>query len=433
MTTKHADNALWAGRLAEKPSDEAFAFQASINVDQRMAEDDMKGSIAHARMLGKQGILNQDEAAALCAELDKMGIPYRKDVGTEGCTGVVALIEGRKPGKVFCLRTDCDGLPIKEETGLPFASTNGCMHACGHDAHAAGGLAAVKIIKDNAAELEGTVKVLFQPGEEGNAVGLGGASRMVEDGCLENPHVDVIMGLHVGQAAMQPGAAGRQAGTFCFRRASALATMDKFEITIRGVGSHGSMPHLSVDTIAIAGQIITAMQNIVSREISPRETAVISFGTVNAGAAWNAIPDECKLSGTTRCYSNELRKFIGTRMEEVATNIAKAMRGSVEFKYSWDGAPPVVNNTPLVDECMKIAEELFPGDSYELPNADLGGEDFAFYLQKVLGFYTWLYTCDPVKYPAYHHNSKFDIDESVLWRDPALMSAMAFEWLSNHK
>jgi amidohydrolase len=380
------------------------------------------------------GIHTPNTQAFICAELDKMEIPYRKDVGNDGCTGVVALIEGNNPGsgKVFAIRADCDGLPIAEETGLPFASANGNMHACGHDAHSAIALGTAKIIKqiikENADKLEGRVKILFQPGEEGNPVGPGGAKRMLDDGALENPHADVIAGLHVGKLG-----GGLALGAFGFRKDSLMACMDRFEIVVKGVGSHGSTPQNSIDPIMIAAQIISTLQTIVSREFSPLVPVVISFGSIHAGSAFNIIPSECKMSGTIRALKNDIRETLAKRIGEIAKSVAEGMRGSVEYDFNWDGPPPVVNDPEVAAEFQKVAERLFAGEVVEMAEPNMGGEDMAFFLGAVPGVFFFLNTCDSEKHKYYHHNSRFDIDESVLWKGSAVMSAMAFQWLSDHK
>jgi amidohydrolase len=373
------------------------------------------------------GIHNPETQDYICGELDKMGIPYRRDVGGNGCTGVVALIEGGRPGKVFAIRADCDGLPIVEETGLPFASVNGNMHACGHDAHSAIALGAAKIVKENADKFDGAVKIIFQPGEEGNPEGPGGAKRMLDDGALENPKVDVITGLHVGML----GSAAP--GKFCFRRESLMACMDRFDITVKGVGSHGSAPQNSIDPIMIAAQIITTIQTIISRETPPLTPAVISFGAIHSGSAFNIIPSECRMSGTIRALKNDVRKILADRIGEVARSVAAGMRGSVDYNFNWDGPAPVVNDPEVTEEFRRVAEELFAGDVIEMDEPVMGGEDVAFFLEAVPGTFFFLSTCDPEKHRAYHHNSKFDFDDTILWRGAAVLSAMACKWLSDHK
>lgn len=373
------------------------------------------------------GIHNPQTQEYICEELDKMGISYRRDVGKDGCTGVVALIEGKKAGKVFAIRADCDGLAIKEEVDLPFASKNDNMHACGHDAHTAIALGAARLIKENADALEGTVKIIFQPGEEGNATGPGGAKRMLEDGALENPKVDVLTGLHVGKLG------GSRVGELLFRPGPTMACMDKFDIVIEGVGSHGSAPQFSIDPIMIAAEIISTVQTIVSREMSPLTPAVISFGSIHAGSAFNIIPEECSLSGTIRAFNNDTRHFLADRIGAIAKSVAEGMRGSVDYNFSWDGPPPLVNNATVAEEFRVVATELFPGEVTELAEPIMGGEDVAFFIEEVPGNFFFMNTCDSEKHKYYHHNSKFEIDDSSLWRGTAAMSAMAFQWLSDHK
>lgn len=393
-----------------------------------LLQDEITGWRRELHRIPEVGIHNPQTQDFICAELDKMGIPYRRDVGGDGCTGVVALIEGEKGGKVFAIRADCDGLAVEEEVDLPFASKNGNMHACGHDAHTAVALGAAKLIKNNADKLEGSVKIIFQPGEEGNPDGgPGGAKRMVDDGALENPRADVLVGLHVGVLGKA------KLGDMLFRRGSLMACMDRFDITVKGVGSHGSAPQFSVDPIMIAAQIISTLQTIISREVAPLTPAVISFGSIHAGRAFNIIPEECSLTGTIRALNNEMREYLADRIGAVAKSVAEGMRGSVEYNFSWDGPPPVVNNPQVAEEFRVVAEELFPGDVVEMPEPVMGGEDVAFFLNEVPGTFFFMSTCDPERHKYYHHNSKFEIDESPLWRGTAVMSAMAFRWLSEHK
>lgn len=404
-----------------------------LNSFKKRAQELSGEIIAWRRELHKipePGIHTPKTQALICAELDKLGIPYRKDVGKNGCTGVVALIEGKKTGskKVFAIRADCDGLPMKEDTGLPYASTNENMHACGHDAHSAIALGAAKIIRENIENLEGSVKILFQPGEEGNPEGPGGAKRMLDDGALQNPRPDVITGLHVGKVgpATKPG-------TFNLRREAMMACMDRFTIKVCGVGCHGAYPQNSVDPIMISAQIISAVQTIVSREISPLTPVVVSFGSIHAGTVFNIIPSECTMSGTIRALKNEVRETLAKRIGEIAKAVAEGMRGSVVYDFNRDGPPPLVNNPAVTEEFRKTAEQLFPGEVLEMPEPVMGGEDMAFFLNDVPGTYVFFNTCDPEKHKFYHHNPRFDIDDSILWKGSAVLSALAFQWLDEHK
>jgi len=369
------------------------------------------------------GVNTPRTEAYVCAELDKMGIPYRNGLGGHG---VAALLEGKNRKTVFAVRADMDGLPIKEETGLPFASTNGCMHACGHDAHAAMGLAAARLLSEVKEQLEGSVLFIFQPGEEGCPDGPGGARRMLDDGAFDDPVPTAMVGLHTGCIWKDfiPGEIGYRAGGI-------MACMDRFEILVKGKGSHGAYPHGSVDTISIAGQLISELQTIVSREMDPLEPAVVSLGEIHAGSAFNIIPGECRITGTVRALNQKTREFLARRIEEVASGVASSMRGSIEFKYGWEGPAPVVNDPAMTEE-LKLAAAKIVGQEKvrEISRPSMGGEDIAFFLEKAPGTFFFLPGCSEAKGQTWpHHNSRFDIDEDVLWIGPAVMATMAFDWL----
>ena len=375
------------------------------------------------------GVNTPQSEAYFCGELDKLGIPYKKGVGQHG---IVALIEGKKPGKVFALRSDFDALAIVEDTGLPFASTNGCMHACGHDAHAAMLLGAAKIIKDNVDLLEGTVKLIFQPGEEGCPDGPGGAKRMIDDGAFENPKPDALAGLHIGTLWRQEG---MNLGDVMIHYGGMMACMDRFSITVKGKGAHGAQPNNSIDPISIAAHIISEIQTIVSREIDPLEAGIVSICQIHAGSAFNIIPNDCFIEGTVRALSRQMREFLAKRIEEIAKATAEGMRATVDFYYNWDGPVPVVNNASVTQEFRDMAEELFGKDKVkELARPSMVGEDVAFFLEKAPGTFFFLNSCNPAKKTdVAHHNPKFDVDEDVLWIGSSALSGMALTWLKNHK
>ncbi len=373
------------------------------------------------------GVDTPETEAYICARLDEMGIPYRKGIGGHG---IAALIEGGKPGRVFAIRADCDGLPIREETGLSFASTNGCMHACGHDAHTAMGLGAAKILWEHRKDLEGTVKVIFQPGEEGCVSGPGGAKRMIDDGVLQNPKVDAITSLHTGSIwrdGFVPGDVG-------YRYGGVMACMDRFEIVVKGKGSHGAYPHGSIDPISIAAHIVSELQTIVSREMNPMEPAVVSICMIHAGAAFNIIPGECTITGTVRALNNESRQFLAKRIEEISSSVAQGMRGSVSFTYGWEGPAPVVNDAAVTDQLKTVAEAIVGKDHVkEITAPSMGGEDIAFFQEQIPGSFFYLPGCDESKGQTWpHHNSKFDLDESVFRIGSAVLATMASEWLRTH-
>lgn len=403
--------------MLEKVKKEAQALQGSL-VEWRRA----------LHRIPETGVDTPLSEAYLCGELDKLGIPYRKGVGRHG---IVGLIEGRKPGKVFALRADFDALAIVEDTGLPFASTNGCMHACGHDAHAAMLLGAAKILKENTDILNGSVKLIFQPGEEGCPDGPGGAKRMLDDGAFENPKPDAVAGLHIGTLWRQEG---MNLGDVMVHYGGMMSCMDRFNILVKGKGAHGAQPNNSIDPVTIAAQIVTTLQTIVSREIDPLEAGIVSICRFHAGSAFNIIPNECLLEGTVRALSNDMRKYLATRIEAIAKSVAEGMRGSVEFYYNWDGPVPVVNNPQVTQEFRDMAGELFGSDHVkELKRPTMVGEDVAFFLERAPGTFFFLNSCNPAKKAdVAHHNPKFDVDEDVFWIGTAAMAGMALTWLKNH-
>ncbi len=351
--------------------------------------------------------------------LDQLGIPYH----LAARTGIVALIEGGSPGPTVALRADMDALPIREETGLSFASDNGNMHACGHDAHMAMLLGTTKIINNMRDKLKGRVKLLFQPGEEG----YGGAAEMIAGGCLENPSVDTVYGLHVGQIfpAVGTGQIGICAGPI-------LAASTAFKVTVKGKSTHGALPHLGVDAIIVAAEIILALQKIVSREIDPLDSAVLTVGTIEGGEALNIVAPRVTFGGDFRTLHDKDRKFITARLEELSYSIAKANRAEVEVDIL-GGYPPTVNNPQLAKIVIEAASGVIgKGNVVEIKKPNMGTEDMSLYLEKVPGAFFVLGTGNPEKGITYpHHNSKFNVDEETLWIGPALFARLVFDCPGN--
>ncbi len=369
--------------------------------------------------------------AYLCGELDKLGIPYKKGLGKHG---IVALVEGKKSAskKVFGLRADFDGLPIQEETGLPFASTNGNMHACGHDTHAAMLLGAAKILKDNADLLSGTVKLFFQPGEEGCPDGPGGAKQMIDDGALNNPRPDAMSALHIANMALGPDV---KSGAIFTRHGSIMACMDRFSITVKGKGAHGAQPNNSVDPISVAAQIISTVQTLISREIDPLEPGIVSICQVHAGSAFNIIPNECFIQGTVRALNRETREMLARRIGEIAKATAEGMRASVEYDFNWDGPVPLVNNDAMTDSFQATIAEMFGSDMiHELPRPIMGGEDFAFFAEQIPATFAFLNARnESTGKTVAAHNPKFDIDEDVFWIGSAALAGVSMNWLEKNR
>ncbi len=354
-------------------------------------------------------------------ELDKMGIEYSTLVNGNA---IVGLIRGREEGKTIALRADMDALPIKEETGLEYQSNNGCMHACGHDGHAAVLLGAAKVLNENRDKFKGNVKLLFQPGEEYP----GGAKPMIDEGAMENPKVDAVMGLHLGSLGkdIPMGKIGVCYGPM-------MAAVDVVHIRIKGKGAHGAYPHRSIDPIVIASEIVLALQTIISREKNPVEPAVISITRIEGGFNQNIIPDSVELEGSVRTINEDTRRRIARRMEEIIKGITMAHGANYEFEYEYC-YPALVNSEEFtkgfVESAKKIVNEE---DIVEMKVPVMGAEDMSYFLQKALG--TFFYINNPQKiqgqyYP--HHSPKFDIDEKELWKGAALMIQAAIDWLEKN-
>ncbi len=349
--------------------------------------------------------------------LAEMNIPYT----SAAKTGVIGLIEGGSPGPTFALRADMDALPIKEETGLPFASENENMHACGHDAHTAMLLGTAKILNAISENLKGSVKLLFQPGEEGH----GGAEKMIADGCLENPHVDAVVGLHVGQIFPEVGT-----GQIGICEGPILAASTAFDVEIEGKSTHGALPHLGVDAITISAEIISSLQKIVSREIDPLGAAVLTVGKIRGGEAINIVTPRVVFKGDFRTLSEKDSSYIAGRLEEICTSLARAHRAEAKVKIL-GGYPPTVNDPVFVEKVTGAAEAIIGLDNIiKIQKPNMGTEDMSLYLEKVPGAFFVLGTGNPEKGITYpHHNSKFDVDEDVLWIGPALFAKIALNYL----
>lgn len=309
-------------------------------------------------------------------------------------TGVTAIVRGAKPGKTYGLRCDIDALPIEEETDLPYKSkTPGKMHACGHDFHTAAVFGAALLLQERKEELQGNVKILFQPAEESSH----GAETVLETGVFSD--VTAIFGLHT--AAYLP------VGTLGIRAGSVMAAVDRFELNITGTGCHGGHPDEGVDTILVAASVIQAFQSIVGRNLNPFHTGVVSVTRINGGNTWNVIPDKVELEGTVRSMEKDDRIFIEKRMREIAEHTAAAYGANAELLW-YPGPPATVNEKAWSAFAQKVAEES--GFEVVPQRNSTGGEDFAFYLEKIPGCFINVGT--GVGYP--NHHPKFYADEAAL-------------------
>lgn len=358
-------------------------------------------------------------AAYVCARLEELGIPYRI---SEAHFGIVALIEGRSgPGRTVALRADMDALPIAEKAEIPFASQNGRMHACAHDAHAAMLLGAAELLMRNRACFSGSVKLIFQPGEECS----GGAQRMIDEGALENPRVDAVFGQHAGVMATElPG------GHFGFYPGAFMASRDSFTITVRGRGCHGSAPAQGVDPVAVSAYLITALQTLVSREINGTDQAVLTIGSIHGGEVYNIIPDEVVLEGAVRCLNEGIRIQLEKRIREMCEGIARTMRASCEIVYE-RGYPVTMNDPELTAFAEQSARRLLGEERVDrLEKPLMGSEDMSVFLQHCPGCY-WVFSTPPRVGETYaNHNPRFAIDDSELYLGSALMAQTALDWLA---
>ena len=334
-------------------------------------------------------------AARIADTLEAEGIAVRRGVGG---TGVVATLgDGRGP--VVMLRVDMDALPIQEASDVPYRSTvPGRMHACGHDGHVAMGVGAARILARRS--LPGTVRLLFQPAEEGE----GGAQAVMRDGVLDG--VSRVLGVHLWNE-LPVGVLGVKAGPL-------MAAVDRLKIVVHGVGGHGGKPHRSADPVLAAAHVVTGLQSIVSRETSPVEAAVVTIGSIHGGEAFNVIPDEVTLTGTLRTFHAGLRASLPERISRIAGGIASALQCRAEVEVR-PGNPPVVNDPAVTEIARRAAARVVGADLVRAPEPTMGGEDMAVYFEKAPGCFVFVGSANPERgLDRPHHSPFFDFDESAL-------------------
>ena len=357
-------------------------------------------------------------------ELESLGIEVTKGVGK---TGVVGLLEGAKPGPTLLLRFDMDALPIVEDTGAEYASqNNGVMHACGHDGHSAIGLTVAKMLNAHRDQLTGTIKFCFQPSEEGNnGEEVGGAEMMMRDGVLDSPKVDMTLALHLWNE--------KPLGWLGVAQGPVMAGADIFSVKITGKGGHGAIPDATVDPVVAAANIVNALQSIVSRNVSPLETAVVSVTMIHGGTAFNVIPQEVVLEGTIRTFDSGVRQKVVERFEQIARGVGEGLGCQIEVDIK-RLTPALVNNDSVTAQVQETARRVLSESNLDTAGyITMGAEDMAFMLEKVPGCFFFIGSNDKARHLDYgHHHPKFDFDEEALVRGSALMAAAAMDMLSGN-
>ncbi|MBD1212971.1 MAG: amidohydrolase [Dolichospermum circinale Clear-D4] len=349
------------------------------------------------------GFQEKITAEFISQKLQNWGIEHQVGIAQ---TGIVAIIKGEKSthGKVLAIRADMDALPIQELNEVPYCSQrDGIMHACGHDGHTAIALGTAYYLHQHRQDLNGTVKIIFQPAEEGP----GGAKPMIAAGVLNNPDVDAIIGLHLWN--------NLPLGTVGVRPGALMAAVELFRCTIFGKGGHGAIPHQTVDSLVVAAQIVSALQTIVSRNINPLDSAVVTVGELHAGTAVNVIADTAKMGGTVRYFNPDLAGFFKERIEKIIAGICQSHAANYDLDYI-HLYPPVINDAQVAALVRSVAEEVI-----EIPIGvfsecqTMGGEDMSFFLQEVPGCYFFLGSANAEKKLDYpHHHPRFDFDETAL-------------------
>lgn len=365
---------------------------------------------------------HEEKTAALVANvLEELGIEVRKNVGG---FGVVGLLRGNSEGKTVGLRADMDALPLSEETGLEYASTiPGVMHACGHDTHTAMLLGAACALREMRDKIRGNVKFIFQPAEELNPAG--GAPGMIHDGVLDNPNVDGIFALHVWPVF--------RTGEIAVRSGSCMAASDRVYITVNGKTAHGSRPDQGVDAIVAAANVITGLQAVISRNISPLDSAVLTIGTIHGGYRYNVIPDNVKLEGTVRTLNPDTQSRIPELISRTAKGIAEGLGCSCTVDYV-KGYPPLVNDADMAGIARDAVRKIYGEDSVIIAEEpDLAAEDFAFFARERPAFMAWL-GCTPegvnLNDAPKLHNTKFCPDEKCFAYGIDYLVQSAIDFLS---
>jgi amidohydrolase len=340
-------------------------------------------------------------AAFVHQRLQQWGIPHQ--TGIAG-TGIVATLKGSSSGPVFAIRADMDALPILEENEVPYRSQHeGTMHACGHDGHTAIALATAYYLCQHPHTFAGTVKIIFQPAEEGP----GGAAPMIAEGVLKNPDVDAIIGLHLWN--------NLPLGTVGVRSGPLMAAVELFDCEIQGKGGHGAIPQQTIDSIVVASQVVNALQTIVARNINPLDAAVVTVGSFHAGRTHNVIADTAEITGTVRYFNPDLAALMPQRVEQVIAGVCQSHGATYKLNYR-KLYPAVINDAAIATLVCSVAETVIETPAGVVPDCQtMGGEDMSYFLQQVPGCYFFLGSANESLGLAYpHHHPRFDFDETAL-------------------
>jgi amidohydrolase len=352
-------------------------------------------------------------AGVVARELSRLGIAHQTGIGT---TGVVGLIEGGRPGPVLAIRADMDALPIEEKTGLPFASTKiGLMHACGHDIHTTTLIGVAAVLKELAPQLAGTIKLVFQPAEEG----IGGMQAMIADGVMDGPKIDLALGFHNHPEI--------PVGAFGFVHGACLAAADRFDIVVRGKSGHAAYPHHAVDPIVAAAMLVAQLQTVVSREVRPTHPAVVTVGAINGGTTYNIIPDACLIKGTVRTLHPPARDAAEAAIKRLAAGMLEGMRVACDVDYR-RGVPPLRNTDSVLEPTVAAVRHQL-GDVIDEFEPSLGGEDFALMADLVPAFQLRVGSSQPGRSDRLH-NSAYQPDERCIGFGVQALSRAALELLA---
>ena len=358
-------------------------------------------------------------AGIIAKTLAELGLEVTTGVGT---TGVVGMLKGQAESPVILLRFDMDALPIQEENAVDYASEEpGKMHACGHDSHMAVGLTVAKLLAARKESIPGTIKFVFQPAEEGD----GGAERMVAEGVLENPRPDYALAMHVWNE--------KPVGWFGLAEGPVMAGSEIFKITVTGKGGHGAAPHRTADPIAASAQMISALQTVTSRNVNPLESAVLSVCKVEAGTAFNIIPQRAVLSGTIRTFEPAVRELVNARFAEIVNGVAGAMGCTAEIEIT-EVTSPVVNDPAVAHTVADVVSEVLPDATVDKHYQTMGSEDFSFMMRDIPGCFMFVGSANAEKGLDFgHHHPRFNIDEACLPPSAAIIAQSAMTILRKHK